>query len=133
MKQFAIASLLLILAGCTLPSVSSETCNGMTIETALTLIEASNCSDQGTLTTTYNCNEVTSTWWVDLIVPEADGCAPACVVNTQTQEVEINWRCTGLLPPESEGGEINLSTSDLDTMIQDLEGMGFDDLGGLAE
>jgi phosphate starvation-inducible membrane PsiE len=42
------------------------------------------------------CNENTGTWWIDLDI-EKSGCSPACVVNINTGEAEINWRCTGLL------------------------------------
>ena len=42
------------------------------------------------------CNENTGTWWIDLDL-EKEGCSPACVVNIDTEESEINWRCTGLI------------------------------------
>lgn len=47
------------------------------------------------------CNEFTGTYWIDLDI-EKEGCNPACVVNVETREAEINWRCTGLLPPEND-------------------------------
>lgn len=50
-------------------------------------------------TATYNNNS--KTWWVDLErMPELenDGCSPACVVHEENKTVEVNWRCTGLLP-----------------------------------
>jgi hypothetical protein len=43
------------------------------------------------------CNENTGTWWLDLDIKK-EGCSPACVVNVETKEAAINWRCTGLLP-----------------------------------
>jgi hypothetical protein len=42
------------------------------------------------------CNEYTGTWWIDLSI-EKSGCNPACVINIETEEASINWRCTGLL------------------------------------
>lgn len=45
---------------------------------------------------TNMCNEDTGTWWFDLkVVAEKPGCNPACVVDIETNETEINWRCTG--------------------------------------
>lgn len=44
-------------------------------------------------------NEETETWWFDVTLKEPkSGCNPACVVDDLTGEVEVNWRCTGLLP-----------------------------------
>lgn len=45
---------------------------------------------------TYMCNEYTGTWWIDLDI-EREGCNPACVINVETRQAEINWRCTGLI------------------------------------
>jgi hypothetical protein len=49
------------------------------------------------------CNYETETWWVG-ITPKAGmekaNCNPACVINVKTKAVEINWRCTGLIPPQ---------------------------------
>ena len=50
----------------------------------------------GPLTEEYSCNEYTGTYWIDLDI-EKEGCNPACVVNVESREAEINWRCTGLL------------------------------------
>ncbi len=46
----------------------------------------------------YVCNEGTGTYWIGLNI-EKEGCNPACVVNLETRTAEINWRCTGLIPP----------------------------------
>lgn len=44
-------------------------------------------------------NAVTKTWWYDAnLNATRRGCSPACVVSEETRTVEINWRCTGLLP-----------------------------------
>jgi hypothetical protein len=49
----------------------------------------------GTLESEAYCN---GTWWIEFIPDEPkEGCNPACVVNVETQEAEINWRCTGLI------------------------------------
>ena len=47
----------------------------------------------------YQCNDYTGTWWIDLNIQQT-GCSPACVINITSRQAEINWRCTGLLPPE---------------------------------
>ena len=57
----------------------------------------SNCVDEAELKGTYVCNENTGTWWLDLEALRA-GCSPACVVDVNTGEAVINWRCTGMLP-----------------------------------
>lgn len=54
----------------------------------------SECGDR--LKETYVCNQDTGTYWIDLDI-EREGCNPACVVNIETREAEINWRCTGLI------------------------------------
>ena len=55
------------------------------------------CGTEGNLTSSYYCNKVTGTWWIDLDI-QKKGCKPACVVNIETKKAEINWRCTGLIP-----------------------------------
>jgi len=66
----------------------------------LSLIEAeqiainSECGDR--LKENYMCNEDTGTWWIDLDI-EKEGCNPACVINVETKEASINWRCTGVI------------------------------------
>lgn len=44
----------------------------------------------------YECNNYTGTWWLNMMVKGHMGCSPACVVNVETKQAEINWRCTGL-------------------------------------
>jgi hypothetical protein len=46
---------------------------------------------------TYFCNEGTGTFWINMNITKK-GCNPACVINLETNQAEINWRCTGLLP-----------------------------------
>ena len=79
----------------------TETGNSLSYDEAVTIAEASECTQEGTLSDTYMCNENTGTWWIDLNL-EKEGCAPACVVDVNDKTAEINWRCTGLLPSEEE-------------------------------
>ncbi|NIO45130.1 MAG: hypothetical protein GTN36_06305 [Candidatus Aenigmarchaeota archaeon] len=64
----------------------------------LTLADAEQIAKEkcGEIKETYVCNEFTGTYWIDLVL-EKTGCNPACVVNIETIEAEINWRCTGLI------------------------------------
>ena len=69
----------------------------MSIDEALAIALASDCVQQGNLTTHYFCNSETGTWWIDLDVPDPGLCNPACVVDMGSNTVEVNWRCTGLI------------------------------------
>jgi hypothetical protein len=45
-------------------------------------------------------NEMTKTWWFNAnLNATRPGCNPACVVSEDTGLAEINWRCTGAIPP----------------------------------
>jgi hypothetical protein len=66
----------------------------LTISDAKKIAKESECGDR--FKETYMCNENTGTYWIDLDI-EKEGCSPACVVDVETREAEINWRCTGLL------------------------------------
>ena len=66
-------------------------------EEAVAIAETSTCVDEGELTDVISYNDYTKTWWIDMIVKDKEGCAPACVVS-EDSSAEINWRCTGLLP-----------------------------------
>jgi hypothetical protein len=84
------------------PEEEDETCTSPTGESmplseARAIAEESDCVENGTLEDTYVCNSDTGTWWLDLDI-EMEGCSPACVINVETGEAEINWRCTGALP-----------------------------------
>jgi hypothetical protein len=82
--------------------VSNETGTTMSFSEASEIALNSECGTQGTLKDTYFCNEYTGTWWIDLEpLNEKPGCNPACVVNVNKKTAEINWRCTGAIPPES--------------------------------
>ncbi|HPW39786.1 MAG TPA: hypothetical protein PK619_03720 [bacterium] len=52
------------------------------------------CTQVGAIKSDCNCNQGTGTCWLD-IEGEHQGCAPACVINVDTREAEVNWRCTG--------------------------------------
>jgi len=82
--------------------VKTETGEEMSFSEAKEIALESECVGEGNLTDEYFCNQNTGTWWIDLDI-EKEGCAPACVVNVSTGEAEINWRCTGLIPPRTEG------------------------------
>jgi len=82
-----------------------EACMGdtppMTDADALRIAIASpECSDLGQLIGMPTYNNNSQTWWIDLKpnVPKA-GCNPACVVPIHGTP-EINWRCTGAIPPQ---------------------------------
>ena len=73
------------------------------IEEALSFAENTECTEKGILTGEGMFNINTNTWWLELTMkPEFvhEGCNPGCVVNIINKTAEINWRCTGLIPPE---------------------------------
>lgn len=72
---------------------NEETCEGMSYSEAKELAE--NCGYE--LKETHFCNEDTNTWWIDIEVEDKPLCNPACVINTETKEASVNWRCTGLI------------------------------------
>ena len=76
----------------------------MSYDEAVQIAENSECTKQGRLKDTHFCNENTGTWWIDMEADEP-GCMPACVINVNDKSAEINWRCTGALPPSEEVAE----------------------------
>jgi len=83
--------------------VASTESDKLTLDEAIGIAEGSECTEKGVLTDSYMYNEYTKTWWIDLDMKEEfekEYCNPACVVNEDTRSAEINWRCTGALPPE---------------------------------
>ncbi len=73
--------------------------SSMDLDDAKSVAEEGECSRQGVIGESGFCNSGTGTWWIDFTPSEEkQGCNPACVVNVETKEVEINWRCTGLTP-----------------------------------
>jgi hypothetical protein len=73
---------------------------------ALSIAQSSPCVLEGQLLATHFCNQNSGTWWIDMTA-DKPGCSPACVVSVGSGSAEINWRCTGALPPagnEEESG-----------------------------
>ncbi len=109
-KVFFIFSIMaiLFLSGCT-EEQSVDFCgkidsvNKMSLDEAIEIANLSECVAEGTLGETSVCNSSSGTWWIDLEL-EKEGCAPACVVNTETRTAEINWRCTGLIMQDEKNG-----------------------------
>jgi hypothetical protein len=83
---------LLVLSGC----VQEE--EGMMLGEARLIAQKSDCMKIGNLTNKSSYNNYTKTWWLDLDTVKP-GCNPACVVNEKNKSAEVNWRCTGLIPP----------------------------------
>ena len=84
----------LLLNSCT----NEEFCGDMNLSEAREIAMNSECTDEGSLKENYLCNENTNTWWIDLNIEGYPLCNPACVINTETGDAEINWRCTGAMP-----------------------------------
>lgn len=70
--------------------------HSLSLSDAKVIAEDSTCVHEGDLDEKAICNEVTGTWWIDLDI-EKEGCSPACVIDVETMQADINWRCTGLL------------------------------------
>lgn len=68
----------------------------MSEKDAREIAETSECINEGSLKGEAFYNENSKTWWFDLDA-EKPGCNPACVVY-EDRTVEVNWRCTGLIP-----------------------------------
>jgi hypothetical protein len=76
----------------------------MNVDEAESLAATGECGQAGRPTGEASCNNVTSTWWLDLTPNEPkSGCNPACVVHVADKSVEVNWRCTGAIPPAAPG------------------------------
>jgi len=82
------------------PCAQDDLCNGMTYTEAWQIAKNSSCMNEGTLKETHMCNEGTDTWWIDMDVANKSLCSPACVILIANKTAEINWRCTGAIPPE---------------------------------
>jgi hypothetical protein len=80
--------------------LDSDTDAKLSYQEAVQIARGSECLDEGKLKETRICNENTGTWWIDLDI-DKPGCAPACVVDVSDRTAEINWRCTGAVPPTS--------------------------------
>ena len=80
----------------------------LTLDEAKAVAESSSCMDEGELGDTHTYNDATNTWWFDMDI-DKPGCSPACVVYAN-ETAEINWRCTGAIPPEET--EVNETTEE---------------------
>ncbi|MFN7990754.1 MAG: hypothetical protein U0R44_01210 [Candidatus Micrarchaeia archaeon] len=70
----------------------------ISLEEALSIAWSGKCAEAGMVTgvnASYNDNS--RTWWLD-IQANRTGCSPACVVY-ENRSSEVNWRCTGAIPP----------------------------------
>lgn len=84
--------------------------NTDTVEVGATMTEVdarriaeSSCVKGGEALGPGSYNPNSKTWWFDAnLNSRPEGCSPACVVSEETKTAEINWRCTGLVPPVSE-------------------------------
>lgn len=94
---------LLIMAGCSEKSICQKKGTKLAMKTsdALRIAQNSACAKEGTIKTNNMCNDFTGTIWFDFEPREPkEGCNPACVVNIESRQAEINWRCTGLIVPK---------------------------------
>lgn len=74
--------------------------NGMTEAQARVIAQNLCTAGGGSLAPSGTFNENSKTWWFDAqLANTPSGCNPACVVSAETKTAEINWRCTGLIPP----------------------------------
>ncbi|MBN1247590.1 MAG: hypothetical protein JXC32_08015 [Anaerolineae bacterium] len=102
--------------------VDDETGTQMTLEEAISIAQASACTEEGALLPEEaQCNSLTGTWWIDLDIDQP-GCAPACVVSLNDRTAEINWRCTGVVVPEDETATVEATTAATATTEPATEG-----------
>lgn len=65
------------------------------------VIAENTCIKGGEALANGSYNENSKTWWFDANLNATQpGCSPACVVSESTQTADINWRCTGVTPPD---------------------------------
>lgn len=97
-----ISVIILSLTGCQntpLTPAIEPTPSGLTEPEARSIAEKS-CVKGGESLAPGYYNENSKTWWFDAnLNATKEGCNPACVVSESTKNAEINWRCTGLIPP----------------------------------
>jgi len=75
----------------------APTGQSMSLFEAMQIAIASECGDRLKEYLEFSmCNADTGTWWIDLDI-EKEGCNPACVINIETREASINWRCMGVI------------------------------------
>jgi len=54
------------------------------------------CLEVGTISAFEGYSEDSKTWWFTIEAPKT-ACAPACVVDDETMQINVNWRCTGFV------------------------------------
>lgn len=91
--------------------IDNETGGKLSLTEARQIAQSSECVIEGTLTENSFCNNGTGTWWIDLDINKP-GCAPACVININTGEAYINWRCTGAMPTSTDLPEISIEVGE---------------------
>jgi hypothetical protein len=70
-------------------------------ESEARIIAEASCIKGGEALSAGSYNPNSKTWWFDAnLNATREGCNPACVVSEETKTAEINWRCTGLIPPD---------------------------------
>ena len=84
--------------------VQQHETQSMSLDEAMRIAAGSDCVKEGKLLDTNTYNSYTHTWWIDLDA-EKKGCSPACVVSEDTRTAGINWRCTGLITPDTQPGK----------------------------
>jgi|GEM_PF-1557005 hypothetical protein len=78
---------------------------GIMPETEARTIAEKTCVKGGETLSQGIYNENSKTWWFDAnLNATRPGCNPACVVKAETKTAEINWRCTGTIPPDNANG-----------------------------
>jgi putative hemolysin len=80
------------------PSATPQGEPPMSLVDAKQIASQSTCMQSGTLKDTGVYNSNSNTWWIDMAADKPD-CNPACVVDVKTKTAEVNWRCTGAIPP----------------------------------
>ncbi len=78
--------------------VWEEPCEGALTGAEVMRIAQEACGATGNLSDEMIYNPNSKTYWIDLDTVKP-GCSPACVVFEQDGTGEVNWRCTGAIPP----------------------------------
>jgi hypothetical protein len=96
--------------------------NALTEREARIIAEASCIKGGVALSSGGTYNQNSQTWWFDAnLNATQEGCNPACVVSEQTKTAEINWRCTGLIPPDQTNPSVSPISDDCE--IENCHGL----------
>ena len=66
----------------------------MTMDKAKEIALASDCGDR--ITDGIFCNSDTGIWLIDMNV-QRPGCDPSCIVDIETEQATVDWKCTGIV------------------------------------